>query len=77
VAHCCDEMRKQIERKCDQHANRFDCPDCFVNYSTQLCEYGLIIHDGGTSAFTLDIVRSVEQSSLNHFGFIDAIARNR
>jgi hypothetical protein len=49
-AHCCDEMRRQFERVCDQHPDRFDCPDCFVHYSPKFREYGLIVHDGGSSS---------------------------
>jgi hypothetical protein len=48
-AHCCEEMRRQVERRCDQHPDRFDCPDCLVTYSPRRREYGLIIHDGGSS----------------------------
>ncbi len=47
--HCCEEMKRQVERTCDHHADRFDCPDCLVNYSPRLREYGLIVHDGGTA----------------------------
>jgi hypothetical protein len=42
-------MRRQVERVCDQHPNRFDCPDCLVSYSPRFREYGLIVHDGGTA----------------------------
>lgn len=42
-------MRREIERMCDQHPDRFDCPDCLVNYRPKFREYGLIIHDGGSS----------------------------
>ena len=47
--HCCADMRREIERMCDQHPDRFHCPDCLVNYSSRFREYGLIIHDGGSS----------------------------
>lgn len=47
--HCCEEMRRQVEWACDRHADRFDCPDCLVSYSPKFREYGLVIHDGGTS----------------------------
>jgi hypothetical protein len=42
-------MSQAVECLCDQHSNRFDCPDCLVNYLPKFREYGLIVHDGGTS----------------------------
>jgi hypothetical protein len=48
-AHCCEEMRRQAEHVCDQHPDRFECPDCLVHYSERFQEYGLIVHDGGSS----------------------------
>lgn len=42
-------MRREAERSCDQHPNQFDCPDCLIHYSSKFREYGLIIHDGGSS----------------------------
>ena len=47
--HCCDEMRRQIAWQCADHADQFECPDALVRYSDRFDEYGLIIHDGGTS----------------------------
>lgn len=49
-AHCCDDMRREAERVCDRHPNRFDCPDCLVCYSPKFREWGLIVHDGGSSS---------------------------
>ncbi len=43
-------MRRQLERVCDTHPDRWSCPDCLVTYSPRSHTYGLIIHDGGTSA---------------------------
>jgi hypothetical protein len=50
VPHCCEDMRREVERICDQHTDRFDCPDCLVDYSARLREYGLIVHNGGTAS---------------------------
>lgn len=47
--HCCEEMRRQVTRVCEQHPVRFDCPDCLVHYRENCHEYGLIVHDGGSS----------------------------
>ena len=49
VEHCCDMMKEQVEYTCEQHPDRFDCPDCLVHYSARRQGYGLIIHDGGRS----------------------------
>lgn len=49
MPHCCEQMKRQIEFSCTEHASAFDCPDCLVTYTEKFDEYGLIIHDGGTS----------------------------
>jgi hypothetical protein len=46
--HCCDRMREAAENVCDEHPDRFDCPDCLVSRFLD-GRYGLIIHDGGSS----------------------------
>jgi hypothetical protein len=50
VLHCCDRMRADLEFKCENHADRYQCPDALVSYSPRFDEYGLIIHDGGSSS---------------------------
>jgi hypothetical protein len=42
-------MRREAERTCEQHPDRFTCPDCLISYSPRSREYGLIVHDGGTA----------------------------
>lgn len=49
MKHCCDEMQRQAEYRCDQHPDPFDCPDNLIRFADRLDEYGIIIHDGGTS----------------------------
>ena len=49
IPFCCDEMRRQVERVCDIHPDRWACPDCLVTHSPGSGVYGLMIHDGGTS----------------------------
>ena len=51
--HCCDDMRREVKKSCEQHPDRFDCPDCLIHYSSQYREYGLIVHDGGRSVFRI------------------------
>ena len=48
--HCCEDMRRQVEAVCDRHPDRQDCPDALVGYTPRFREYGLIVHDGGTSS---------------------------
>ena len=47
--HCCDQMRDCIEFKCELHVDPYECPDSLVIYIEKFDEYGLIVHDGGTS----------------------------
>src|SRR5687768_7240122 len=30
MRYCCDRMRDAAENVCEQHPERFDCPDCLV-----------------------------------------------
>ncbi|GAA0346650.1 hypothetical protein NE235_09890 [Actinoallomurus spadix] len=48
--HCCEAMARQVNWHCDQHDDPSDCPDAVVLFSARFLEYGLIIHDGGTSS---------------------------
>ena len=52
--HCCDEMTRQVNHRCDTHPDPFDCPDSLVHYSARLDEYGLIVHDGGSSSVRVE-----------------------
>jgi hypothetical protein len=45
--HCCEDMAREVETKCELHPDRFDCADCLIDYNTN--GYGIIIHDGGSS----------------------------
>jgi len=47
--HCCDHMIRAVSSSCSTHPNRFDCPDAIVEYFPKFDEYGIIVHDGGTS----------------------------
>jgi hypothetical protein len=42
-------MNETVDMVCSQHPNLSDCPDAVIAYSPQFDEYGLMIHDGGTS----------------------------
>jgi len=49
MKHCCNAMAHWSENQCETHANRFECPDALVHWSGNPNDYGLIIHDGGSS----------------------------
>jgi ribosomal protein S27AE len=42
-------MTEAVTSICPDHKDRFDCPDCLIHYIKETQEYGIIIHDGGTS----------------------------
>lgn len=54
MPHCCSNMKDAVESVCDEHADRFDCPDALVSYSAKFDEYGLIVHDGGSSIVAIE-----------------------
>jgi hypothetical protein len=49
--HCCERMMYELSKiqMCDMHTDPFDCPDSLINYWQKYNEYGIIIHDGGSS----------------------------
>ncbi len=51
--HCCQAMTNQLNWRCDQHQDAFDCPDALVVFTARFQEYGLVIHDGGSSVVTI------------------------
>jgi hypothetical protein len=51
--HCCEMMRSNVENQCAEHQDRLDCPDCLIDYRPKTDEYGLIVHDGGSSVIAI------------------------
>ncbi len=47
--YCCKQMKRNVEYRCDEHPSPFDCPDNLIIYIEKFDEFGLIIHDGGSS----------------------------
>ena len=43
-------MQEQAELSCSVHAAPEDCRDALISYSDKFREYGLFIHDGGSSS---------------------------
>ncbi len=52
--HCCLAMGKQIAHRCDKHPDPFDCPDNLIHFAEVDGNYGIIIHDGGSSFVTIE-----------------------
>ncbi|WP_292069626.1 DUF6980 family protein [Brevundimonas sp. UBA7534] len=44
---CCERMAYDLGQTCDQHADRFDCPDALI--AQVRGGFGLIVHDGSSS----------------------------
>jgi hypothetical protein len=42
-------MAANVNHRCDQHPDPFDCPDNLIYFSPKSKRYGLIVHNGGTS----------------------------
>lgn len=42
-------MNDAVAFNCKTHKTPYECPDQVLDYSKKFDEYGLIIHDGGTS----------------------------
>ncbi|MGW2145193.1 DUF6980 family protein [Nonomuraea bangladeshensis] len=51
--HCCESMVRQVTWKCDQHPDSSDCPDMLIRFDERFVEYGLLIHDGGSSSIII------------------------
>ena len=53
--YCCNDMRRNVEHRCSRHkGNIWDCPDNLICYNDVFDEYGIIIHDGGSSYITIN-----------------------
>lgn len=51
--HCCEEMAEQIDYRCAEHPDPYDCADNLLVYVAPFQEYGIAVHDGGSSAVTI------------------------
>ncbi|MFF7332600.1 DUF6980 family protein [Streptomyces sp. NPDC008150] len=54
ASHCCETMTSHANMRCDLHDDPHACPDALIVFDAGSGEYGLIIHDGGTSSITVD-----------------------
>ena len=46
-------MAQHLSHTCERHDDPFDCPDNLIIYFAKFDEYGIIIHDGGSSVLTI------------------------
>ena len=47
--HCCTRMTQAVNFRCLKHDDPSDCADQLLYYCAPFDEYGLLIHDGGSS----------------------------
>ena len=52
--HCCPVMERNVDFDCTVHRDKFECPDALVSFTSNFNEYGLIIHDGGSSSIAIE-----------------------
>ena len=52
--YCCEDMEYHVTFNCDIHENPFNCPDQLIYFDKDNKEYGLIIHDGGSSTIAIE-----------------------
>jgi hypothetical protein len=52
--HCCESMDYWTNYECPEHKDSTDCPDQIILFSTKSDDYGIIVHDGGTSVIEIN-----------------------
>src|SRR5438094_3836265 len=53
ATYCCEQMRRQAEFTCDAHPGLTECPDSLIVHQRDTGEFGLRIHDGGSSSIAI------------------------
>jgi hypothetical protein len=43
-------MTAAVNHHCDQHPDKFDCPDVLIDFWPKKGHYGIIVHNGGTAS---------------------------
>jgi hypothetical protein len=56
--HCCKRMQVQVEYGCDVHQSQSECPDALITCRAKFDDYGIRVHDGGSSSITIRVVRT-------------------
>lgn len=49
MKYCCNDLKYHLEHQCEIHDSVFDCCDHLFFYNRVYDEYGVILHDGGSS----------------------------
>ena len=62
-SECCEAMALQLNWKCEQHSDPFDCADVLVYYSEERDQYGIVIHDGALVIRLLSTVHGAARGS--------------
>jgi hypothetical protein len=72
VTYCCEHMRREVEFACEAHPDLNECPDSLIVRRSDSGEFGLRVHDGGSSYVTIrhcpwcgaDLVEGVSNKEL-------------
>ena len=54
MKHCCKQMKVVSTLNCEHHSTKYECPDVLIAYNDRFDEYGIIIHDGGSSMISIE-----------------------
>ncbi len=46
-------MENAVAFDCEHHSDRWECPDALISYTGEFDEYGIIVHDGGSSCIAM------------------------
>lgn len=50
---CCEMMQYHSTFKCEQHSDKYECPDTLIDYNEDSNYFTIMIHDGGTSGIEI------------------------
>jgi hypothetical protein len=50
---CWEDMRRQLTFRCEDHEDLSNCPDSLVVYSENSGQFGIRVHDGGSSSIAI------------------------
>ena len=53
MTYCCEQMARQLQHTCEAHSDLRDCPDSLVIHLQDTGQFGLRVHDGGSSFITI------------------------
>jgi hypothetical protein len=54
MTYCCDALKVQLLHTCAEHPDPSDCPDALIVQSRDGAEFGIRVHDGGSSFVRID-----------------------